>query len=414
MSVPAPVSGQTFGTEVGSEERSNYLRGGIMFTGAYNDNVFAGLNGRPIGDDGYTIMPTMNWDEMTSRLHWQLSYAPGFTVYQHESSLNQTDQNATLNFQYRLSPHVTMTAQDRFQKTSNIFNQPDPTASTVVSGGIGAPNFSIITPLADQLMNSGNVGINYQFGLNRMIGASGTFSTLHFPNENEVQGLYDSESQGGSIFLSLRASEKHYFGTTYQYQRLLSYPFGTSAETRTQTISFFYSFRLNKRFSLSAFGGPQYSDSAPTAFPDEIPTPEIRAWTPAMGGSLSWQGQLNSFALSYSHIISGGGGLEGAVHMDGAAAFFRQRLSKTLGVSLSGSYANNKLLAGALSTFVTNGHTIQGTVSLQQQVGQNLALGLGYTRMRQDYSDVPALGANPNTNREFVSLSYQFSRPLGR
>ena len=35
------------------------------------------------------------------------------------------DQNASINFQYRLSPHVTFSARDGFQKSSSVFNQPD-------------------------------------------------------------------------------------------------------------------------------------------------------------------------------------------------------------------------------------------------------------------------------------------------
>ena len=67
----------------------------------------------------------MALDETTSRLHFILTYAPGFTFYQRESSLNEADQNASINFQYRLSPHVTFSARDGFQKSSSVFNQPD-------------------------------------------------------------------------------------------------------------------------------------------------------------------------------------------------------------------------------------------------------------------------------------------------
>jgi hypothetical protein len=54
-----------------------------------------------------------------------------------------------------------------------------------------------------------------------------------------------------------------------------------------------------------------------------------------------------------------------------------------------------------------------GTAGLQQQFGQHLNLQLGYTRLHQDYASVAVL-ATPNTNREFVSISYQFAKALGR
>jgi hypothetical protein len=413
MLTPAPVSGQAFATDVTSQERTNYLRGGVMFMGAYSNNILENISGHAESDASYTIMPMLNWGETTSRLQWQLNYAPGFTFYQRESSLNSTDQSAALNFQYRLSPHVSLSAQDRFYKSSNAFNEPDPTSTTIVSGGTQEPNFSVIAPVADQLTNSGNVAIAYQFALNAMAGASGSFSNLHYPNPSEVPGLNDSDSQGGNLFLSMRASLMHYFGVAYQYQRLLSDPFGISTETQTQTAMFFYSFSPSTRFSISVFGGPQYFNIAPIALPQESPTTGIRGWSPEAGASSSWRGKSSSFAFGYSHMISGGGGLQGAVHMDSANASVRHRFSKALSGSVVGGYTNNRTLAAAVLPFVDNGHTIQGTASVQQQLGQYLTLGLGYTRLYQTYTDVPIISRGPSTNREFVSLSYQFSRPLG-
>jgi hypothetical protein len=51
---------------------------------------------------------------------------------------------------------------------------------------------------------------------------------------------------------------------------------------------------------------------------------------------------------------------------------------------------------------------------VQRAFGQHMNLSLGYTRLHQDYADVPLVSTNPDTNREFVSISYQFTRPLGR
>ena len=187
-------------------------------------------------------------------MHAELTYAPGFTFYQRVSYRNEADQNASINFQYRLSPHVTFSAQDGFQKSSSVFNQPDLASAGSVSGGAQSPNFSVIAPIADRVSNSGNVGIAYQFARNTMMGASGTFSNLHYPNPAEVPGLYDSSSQGGSAFYSLRISKMHYIGATYQYQRLLSYPIGGLAETQTHAALAFYTVYPTTKLSLSFFG----------------------------------------------------------------------------------------------------------------------------------------------------------------
>lgn len=408
MVTPPPVSGQTYPIELSSQERSNYLHGGFVFTSAYTDNALAGLRNTPTSDISFSIAPRIALDETTSRAHLTLAYAPGFTFYRRLSGLDATDQNASVNFSYRLSPHVTFSATDGFQKSSSVFNQPALNAAGVVGGGGEGPNFSVIAPIANLLSNSGNAGLAYQFALNQMIGASGTFTNLHYPNEAQVPGLYDSSSQAGLAFYALRLSRKQYAGVTYQYQRLLSYPTGYTNETQTHAALLFYSVYPAKGLSFSFFGGYQYSDTVQAS-----PFLKSKQWTPTGGASISWQGRWNSVALSYMHVISSGGGLVGAVQLDSAMASVRQQITRILNASVSGGYAQNDILGGSLLK-QTNGHSILGTASLQQQFGQHLNVQLGYTRMRQDYSGVPVLAFNPNTNREFVSFSYQFARPLGR
>jgi hypothetical protein len=192
----------------------------------------------------------------------------------------------------------------------------------------------------------------------------------------------------------------------------------------------FYTAYPTKGFSISVFGGPQYADSgaqfsacpiygtSPCPVTVPAPVPASQSWNPAAGGSLSWQGHLSSLAISYAHLISSGGGLIGAVKTNNVSASIRQQLSRMLSASVAGGYADNDILAAPLNSG-GNGHTISGTASLQQQFGQHLNVQLGYTRLHQDYSTqgayaVAVLAATPDTNREFVSISYQFSRPLGR
>jgi len=413
MLTPPPVSGQSYPTAPTSQERSNYLRGGLTFTSAYSDNTVGLVNGHPESDVSYSVAPTLAIDETTSRTHLVMTYAPGFTFYQRLSSLNETDQNAAIDLQYRLSPHVTFAAHDGFQKSSSVFNQPDIGSVGAVSGGTQGGNFSIIAPIADRLSNAGNVGIAYQFARNAMIGASGTFTNLHYPNQTQVPGLFDSESQGGSAFYALRISKVNYLGVAYQYQRLQTFPTLGTNETQTHAALLFYTVYPTPRFSISFFGGPQYADLGPQfSAIGSTPSLESTSWNPEAGGSLSWQGRLTNLAVSYAHMVSSSGGLIGAVRMDSASASIGQQLSKTLSAAVSAMYAQNDLLAASLAS--ENGHTVSGTASLRQKFGQQFSVQLGYTRLHQDYSGVAILAGAPDTNREFIAISYQFSKALGR
>jgi hypothetical protein len=418
MPAPPPVSGQSYPVVPTSQERSNFLRGGVTFMSAYNDNVLGstGPNSAPVSDVSYSVFPTITLDETTTRLRWILNYAPGFTFYQRVSSRNEQDQNASINFQYRVSPHVTFSASDNFQKSSNVFNQPDLASAGAVSGGAQGSDLGVIAPITDQLHNSGNVGITYQFGANEMIGVSGSFTNLHYPNQTEVPGLFDSESQSGSGFYAYRVSKVHYLGVSYQYQRLLSFPTQGQNETQTHAIFGFYTFHPSKRFSISMFGGPEYADLGPQFLVGTTgQVPGLHTWTAAGGASLNWQGTFTGVAVGYTHLISAGSGLIGATHSDAANASIRQQIGRSLTAMLSGGYSENEIVDGLDQTAEgsSNGHTISGTAALQRMLGEHVNVQLGYSRVHQSYN-VAAISTTPDINREFVSISYQFARPLGR
>jgi hypothetical protein len=412
MLTPPPVSGQSYPTAPLSEERSNYLNYGFSFTTAYTDNVLGESNGSPVNDFSYSIAPNVELDVTTSRLQWKASYAPGFTFYQRTSARNEADHRALIDFQYRVSPHVTLSARDGFWKSSNVFNQAD-LGSGGISGGTQPVNTSVIAPIADQLSNTGYVGLTYQFARDGMIGANGNFTNLYYPNPEQVPGLSDSSSQAGSAFYSHRFANVHYVGVIYQYQRLIAYPSESVSESQTHAGMLFYTFLPSARFSLSLFGGPQYSDTVqPTLASMLTPLPDVRTWTPAAGASLSWQERLNAVAVSYSHMIAPGSGLVGAVHMDSATASLGRQLTKTLNATISGGYSQNVYVGSSL--LANNGHSVFGTASMQRQLAQRVNIQLGYTHLHQTYSGVEVLSLAPDTNRGFVSISYQLSRPLGR
>jgi hypothetical protein len=407
MVTPAPVSGEGYSMGFTSETRSNYLRGGLMFGSAYDDAATTGANGQPVSDVSYSIWPTISLDQTRSRLHWVLTYSPGYTFYQRNSSLDLASQNLAVDLKYRLSPHVTLSLRDTFLKTSNVLNQPSSDLAQPVSGAVSVPNSSVIAPIANVLTNTANTTITYQFSANGMVGASGTFTNLHYPNQAQVPGLGDSSSKGGSAFYNHRLSKMHYIGATYQYQMFIANPTLGQSETQAHSVFLFYTIYLKPTLSISLFGGPQYSNTA------QFGMPTTTAWSPAGGASMGWQGRLTSFALSISRAINDGGGLSGAVQAISANASLRRQITRNLSASLAAGYASNSVL-NALPVLAAGGHTISGNASLQRQFGQHLNLQLQYMRLHQSYSDIAVLSSTPDRNRESITISYQFARPLGR
>ena len=416
MHTPPPVSGAAYPATIGSDARSNYLHAGLVFNTAYNDNVLAGTTTTPVSDVSYYIAPTIAIDQTTSRLHQTLTYSPGFTFYQRTSAKNEEDQNLAFDLQYRLSPHVTAYLRDNFRKSSNVFDQPYSLSGGVVSGSAQSSLVSVVAPFADQLSNTANVELTYQFGRNGMIGASGNFTNLHYPDPSEAPGLSDSSTRGGAAFYSYRLSKTQYLGATYQYSEISgSLPstqsgsqIGVDSETQTHAALAFYTVYLKPTWSVSLSGGPQHYEVSQSQFPT------IRSWTPVATASMGWQGPRTTLAASYSHVVGGGGGLLGAFDSNSANGAFHWQIKRTWALSSGLSYASTKNVSAVMAQANPGGSMITGTVAMQHPISDRFSLEFEYTRLHQSYDTIAVVSNAPNTNRESISISYQLTRPLGR
>ncbi len=227
-------------------------------------------------------------------------------MYQHTSAYNQFDQSLGLNALFSLSPNMTLSVQEGFFRTSNVFNQPNPQPGTSVSGSVPVPRAALIIPVADQINNGTSGQYTYQTSANGMLGGNANFNTLYYPNASVGSGIYNSRSSGASLFFSYRLGDRYYAGGTYQFQDVLSSEGSTSnqlspSQTRmqTQTIFGFVSIYLKPTLSLSISAGPQHYSAV------QMPLPSSQSWTPMTMVSLGWQGERTTLGLSYSQNRDG-------------------------------------------------------------------------------------------------------------
>jgi hypothetical protein len=407
MRTPAPVSGEAFPTATGLETRSNYLRAGLTITPGYNGNVMPSAGGTAISDMTYSIWPTLALDYVTPRLHQTLTYAPGITIYEQTSALNDFDQVFSINYIYRLSQHLSINLRDSFNKTSNVFNRSYSLSGTPIVGS-PQPAPGIIAPWASFLSNSGSGEVTYQYGRNRMFGAGGATARLSYLDKAEAQGLGDSSSYSGSGFYNVRLSDTQYLGVMYQYSIFQTWPPAPQSETQTHTIYFFCSFYPSHRLSLSLSGGPQRFRTAMPPFPD------AGAWTPAVTTSISWQANRASLAASYSRIVTGGGGLTGSFLSNNANTSMRWQASRNWTLQAAGSYGAQKNVDPAFFQSSPGGHTVSANISIGRAISQHIRADFAYQRLNQHYEGISPTQLPPDVNRESISISYQFQRPLGR
>jgi hypothetical protein len=413
MEAPPPVSSGSYATTFTSETESNYLHLGLTVTVAYSNNI-AGYSGNATGRQattaggGFSFWPTIAFDKSTERSHCTLNYSPGFTLYQPAGVPIQANQSVFFALQYRLSPNVTANVGESFNRTSNIFNQPNPLSAISISGAAPPPPQAVIPVTGDQRMNGTNAQITYHCGENCMIGASGAYNSLRFSSHAQVASLYNSSSGTGSTFYSRRLGGKYYLGASYQFQEVSSYQPGSPAtpgvHARTQLLLGFFTVYLKPALSVSFSGGPQHFTSA------QATLPATSSWSPMTMVSLGWQGGRTSLSASYSRIISGAGGLNGLFESNMAGISARWQMSRAWTMGLTASYLAYQDLIPALSPSSTRGHTSLGTASVERLLGKHISLQAGYNLIQQSYHGT--VSAIPTTSRVFISVAYKFERPL--
>jgi hypothetical protein len=388
-----------------SDDLRNYVRVGGTFITAYSDSVPANADYTNVTSDvSYQIQPWIALNRNSPRLYFVLNYRPGFTFYQRTGNLNnQQSQGVALDFQYRLSPHITATLRDSFEKTSNGFNQLDsPTGGTAP----GAPPIAVIAPVADQLKNSADAEFTYQFRRDSMMGAQGTFTNQTYSDPTQVPGLYDFASKEWCGFYNKRLARKHYVGTTYRYSEFSAYGASPGSEAKTHTAALFFAFYAKPSLSFFLSAGPQHVEVV------QSPSPTYRSWWPTGTASMDWKGQYSTLVVSYVRLVSGVQGLFGAFDSSNANILASGRLTRTWSVEARGGYAINKNVTSSLPLAGPGGHSISGRISFQHTFTQHVKAELGYVQVYQSYPGIPLIAKAPDTNREFVSLTYQFDRPL--
>lgn len=408
MLTPPPVSGQAYPVTVGGESRSNFLSGGIAVSGEYNDNIVPGSQSPKTGDADYSIVPTLSVDRQTPRQGMLLTYNSGFRLYQKTSDLNAVTQNGTAAYTFHLSHYAVVNLNDTFNQNNNLYNQPNSLGGGGVSAGTPSPTAVYVYPFENQLGNSLNGGLQYQYGRNAMVGGGGNYSLVRYDRVSNTPGLTDSDTKGGSGFWSRRLSRGQYLGILYQYSSISTHPLETNSDTHT--IFGFFTKYITPTVSVSILGGPQHYLSR-----DSVSGASTEAWTPAAQGSIGYQKLRTNVAVNYSRMVTSAGGLVGVYLSNIGNLAVQQKLSRTWTVSADFGYALFKSVTPALSSFNQGGHTVSGIASIEHSYHEHLLFSVGYSRFHQSYSNFgTGSQLNPDSNREYASVSYKFSRPLGR
>jgi hypothetical protein len=409
MIMPSLLNGAEYPTVGADEERTNFITGSVTATGTYLDNVYPGINSAPISDEPVTISPSVSFNRTQSRQQASFTYSPSFTLYQNVTGLNSFDQSAVGSYQVRITPHIAIIARDAFLRTSNVFNTPFPFTTGGISGSTQAPAPALIVPFAEQLNNSANAAVSYQISSRSMIGGGGRFVTYTFPNLiAQSTGIYDSQSNTGTAFYMRRLSNTQDAGMSYNYTKSLDDPSNLRVHSQINQALPYYSLAFARKFSLTGALGAQRTDVAQSGHPT------FRSWSAAAYVSFGWQGNKANFAGSYLHTTFAGGGLLGAYTEDSGNFSGGWKLSRNWRVDGSLAYQTTAALSSLLTLNYPGGNSFAGSISTSRSLGDYFAISGGYDRLNQQYTGIPIIAGKPDSDREYVSLTYRISKSLRR
>jgi hypothetical protein len=429
MMTPPPVSGIPYANAAASDEAPNVLSARVSANAAYIKNVVQTQTAppappaSPVNDDTFSLYPTFTFARSTLRQQAIATYSPSFVFYQHTTALDTINHGASLTYQDRLSPHVTFNAEDFFYRTSDVFDQSSVFSGGGVSGSSQTSATTIIAPFAQQLTNLAHAFFSYQFARDGMIGGGGSDQVVDFPAPsssaglaNSNTGLANSNETGAWAFYNRRISRTQYMGFSYQWTRTAAQATsqqqatGQRRDTQINSLLPFYSFYFTKTASVSISGGAQHVS---VTSPDSPGLPASNSWLPEADVSVGYQGKRGNLAASYSRTITSGQGLLGAFNTNAASLAGGWNLFRTWIASLSLSYASTSNATPQISTFA-GGNTVSGQASITHTFRESLIVRAGYERLHQDYPVTTIVSAIPDTSQVYGTITYQFSKPLGK
>jgi len=419
--VPLPLNIDAGSLEFSQElEHTNYLRGGVNVGATYDDNLLS-ANGPRIGGYSYSVMPDIAIDLSRPRAVMILDYSGGYEVNQRFSASNSASHNAGADLRFRLSPHVNLRLTDRFSLTTG-FSDPFAASPTgLATGVIQQPNLAVITPFARHTEDVGTVELTYQYSAGDMIGMSGTFDNSSFGASPAGSAqLVDSQSEEADGFYTHRFTPRNWSGVAYVFQRFTFTPATESVDTHSFYL--FHTIYLQRRMQLAFFAGPEYSELSTQIVSTVVAVPLVSVvavtdshdrLSVAGGASFSWQGERTSISATGLRKVNDGGGLLTVVDATTGTASIRRQLTRSSTVELAAIYGDSRALDQTSSVF-TELKSASGSLAWVQRMGKSFSATLGYARdyQQQDVLTVPS--ANIYHNRGWITLGYQFTKPLGR
>jgi hypothetical protein len=412
--VPMVASGQMPTAMPGNGiSPTNLFTATVRLGATFDDKAILGVS-KPRSDIRYDISPSLAFVQTLSRIDWGVSYGPGTDISQHGLFPVQLSQDFGGHFNWAVSKHGTLSAQENYILSTNPFQQFGVQPFTTTPGPIVAPNQTVYLPNFRRTSTLSQVQYNYQLSARTSIGVGGSFNLQRYngtTNTGEQSTLIGSQAASGQANLAHQFTPRNELSLQYGWQQ---FKYG-SARTTTHSVFLSDDIKINQSSSIRLYGGPQYSLTSNQVALNllfavvEIPIKRnTLSWS--AGGVYTLRGPRGAMSLGYSRAVSDGGGIIGAVELNGGSANFSWKLTPKWSVNLGLSAADNRLLA--VKTGENELLTYSAQLNLSRQIYKNVGVNLFFQRLNQ--TGGLAVLVSGNHDVAGVSLDFNFTKPVGR
>src|SRR5216683_559717 len=414
--VPMVASGQMPGAVPQDEANgSNIFSASFAVAARYDDSAIVSSAGKR-SDIDYSFRPNFSLVQTFPRFDYGLSYSPGFDTSEHGFFGEQFTNVFNGHFTWLLSKHSSFSVQQNYVLSTDPFQQFGSQPFTTAPGPVVAPNPSVFLTNVRRTSNFSQAHYSYQPSQHTTVGLSGNYGLSHFGSTSSSPTnatLLGFQTVSGQAYVFQQITPRNqlgiqYSGSVLKFQQV-------SARTTTHSFSVFDEVRLTQNTNLSLYGGPQYAlifNQANLNLGFAILQIPIRENSVSWSGGAIYRmtGRRGAMVLNYSHGVSDGGGLTGAVVLNTGSAHFDWKLSPNWNMRMDLAAADNQLLT--VKTGTTELRTYSATAGFSRRIYKNISMDLFFERLNQA-GNIRGLSSG-NHNLAGVSISYDFSRPIGR
>lgn len=385
-----------------------------MNVGTLNDYVFSG-NGQPsYWENMLMTRGGVEFTQLRDTSLVQVGYTGGVSLTR--LTFGPSNDFTTLN--QTGNAHILWGFLPRWQLRikENYLYSDDPFAPFQEYVGNPTPNQPIPTvffPNAVIEQNLATADISYALSAHDSIDFQGAESLQHYIRG--ASGLWNSYTWSGGGFYQHNFSHQLGAGGGYTFSAL-DFGHGQS-RAGVQMFEGFVMYKVNPAFTVTGWIGPELTATKDLITLTCIPPfgcliEELhrKQWDVAEGGTVSYLHNASTVRFQFSHSVTDGGGVLGAVNLYTATLAYTRPLSRVWSLSAAAMYDNSKSVSHQIGQYW---NAAQGMVNVTRKIGDswNGSIYLLLIHQKQNFYGTPGTSSAAGLG---ITVRYIWGTSLGR